>query len=232
MHALTVLVGAASVDAVSDLLSDDHGALSVSIEDADAGSPDEQPVFDEPGIDQSGGWRRARLSALFGDEAAATSAAAALAASDARPRRADRGDRPGRRARLGAADAGPVRPDRDRARLLDRPHLVRRPGGCPSRDPPRPRHGVRHRHPSDHPDVPALDRPPGCGPDGALAARARLRLRLGRAGDRRRPVRRRRDRRRRHRPRRGGSDRRQRLGQRGGAARRHGRQPRQRAAST
>jgi ribosomal protein L11 methyltransferase len=82
MHALTVLVGAASVDAVSDLLSDDHGALSVSIEDADAGSPDEQPVFDEPGIAQSSGWRRARLSALFGDEAAATAAAAALAAGD------------------------------------------------------------------------------------------------------------------------------------------------------
>jgi len=74
--------GAASVDAVSELLSDDRGALSVSIEDADAGGPDEQPVFDEPGIVQSGGWRRARLSALFGDEAAATSAAAALAAGD------------------------------------------------------------------------------------------------------------------------------------------------------
>src|SRR4249919_224402 len=65
MHALTVLVEAASADAVSDLLSDEHGALSVSIEDADAGSPEEQPVFDEPGIDQRGGWRRARLNALF-----------------------------------------------------------------------------------------------------------------------------------------------------------------------
>ncbi|HEY5323398.1 MAG TPA: 50S ribosomal protein L11 methyltransferase [Caldimonas sp.] len=82
MHSLTVLVGAASADALSDLLTDDHGALSVSIEDADAGSPDERPVFDEPGIDQRGGWRRARLSALFGEEAAATSAAAALAASE------------------------------------------------------------------------------------------------------------------------------------------------------
>jgi len=82
MHALTVLVAAASADAVSDLLSDDHGALSVSIEDADAGSPDEQPVFDEPGVDRSGGWRRARLGVLFADEAAATAAAAALAASD------------------------------------------------------------------------------------------------------------------------------------------------------
>jgi len=83
MHALTVLVEAASVDAVSDLLADEHDALSVSIEDADAGSADEQPVFDEPGIDRSTAWRRARLTALFGDEAAATSAAAALAASSA-----------------------------------------------------------------------------------------------------------------------------------------------------
>ena len=82
MHALTVRVGAASADAVSDLLSDEQGALSVSIEDADAGSADERPVFDEPGVAQSGGWRRARLSALFADEASATAAAAALAASD------------------------------------------------------------------------------------------------------------------------------------------------------
>ena len=81
MHALTVLVAAAEVDAVSDLLSDDHAALSVSIEDADAGSPAEQPVFDEPGTGDTRSWRRARLSALFGDESAATAAAAALAAS-------------------------------------------------------------------------------------------------------------------------------------------------------
>jgi len=82
MHALTVLVGAASVDAVSDLLSDEHGALSVSIEDGDAGSADEQPVFDEPGIERSAAWRRARITALFGDERTAISAAAALAASE------------------------------------------------------------------------------------------------------------------------------------------------------
>ena len=40
-------------------------------------------MFDEPGIERSAAWRRARLAALFGDEAAATAAAAALAASDA-----------------------------------------------------------------------------------------------------------------------------------------------------
>ena len=82
MHALTLEVDAASVDAVSDLLSDEHEALSVSIEDADAGTAAERPVFDEPGVAQSGAWRRARVSALFADEAAATAAAAALAAGD------------------------------------------------------------------------------------------------------------------------------------------------------
>ena len=83
MHSLTVLVGAASVEAVSDLLCDDHGALSVSIEDADAGSAEEQPVFDEPGVAGGEVWRRARVAALFADEATAVSAAAALAASPA-----------------------------------------------------------------------------------------------------------------------------------------------------
>ena len=83
MHALTLRVDAASVDAVSDLLSDEHDALSVSIEDADAGTAAEQPVFDEPGVARSASWRHARISALFADEAAATAAAAALGASDA-----------------------------------------------------------------------------------------------------------------------------------------------------
>jgi len=81
MHALTVLVAAASVDAVSDLLSEAHAALSVSIEDADAGSAAEQPVFDEPGTGDGARWQRARLTALFSDEAGATLAAAGLAAS-------------------------------------------------------------------------------------------------------------------------------------------------------
>jgi ribosomal protein L11 methyltransferase len=83
MHALTLEVDAALVDAVSDLLGEDHEALSVSIEDADAGTPAERAVFDEPGVGGGGGWRRARVSALFNDEAAATAAAAALAAGDA-----------------------------------------------------------------------------------------------------------------------------------------------------
>jgi ribosomal protein L11 methyltransferase len=80
MHALALLVPAAAVDWVSDLLVDELGALSVSIEDADAGSDAEEPLFDEPGVAAGAGWRRARVGALFADEAGATEAAAAVAA--------------------------------------------------------------------------------------------------------------------------------------------------------
>ena len=81
MHNLTILVPASDVDAVCDLLCDDLDALSAAIEDADAGSEDEQPVFDEPGLGGDSAWRHARVSALFADESAATSAAAGLAAA-------------------------------------------------------------------------------------------------------------------------------------------------------
>jgi len=81
MHALTLLVAATEVDALCDRLCYDLDALSASIEDADAGTADEAPVFDEPGVESTSPWQRARISALFADEAAATSAAAALTAS-------------------------------------------------------------------------------------------------------------------------------------------------------
>ena len=80
MHALALLAPADAVDGLSDLLAESLGALAVSIEDADAGSDAEQPVFDEPGVDASSRWQHARVSALFEDEAAATAAAAAVAA--------------------------------------------------------------------------------------------------------------------------------------------------------
>lgn len=41
------------------------GALSASIEDADAGTPDEQPQFGEPGSVNSPGWQRSRIVALL-----------------------------------------------------------------------------------------------------------------------------------------------------------------------
>ena len=80
MHALALLAPAAAADALSDLLADELDALAVSIEDADAGSDAEQPLFDEPGVAAAGTWTHARVSALFADEAQATAAAAAVAA--------------------------------------------------------------------------------------------------------------------------------------------------------
>lgn len=74
-------------EALSDALME-LGALSVGIEDADAETPDELPIFGEPGEGEPGVWRRNVVSALF-DEAADLSelvAAAAAAAGIAQPR--------------------------------------------------------------------------------------------------------------------------------------------------
>lgn len=79
MHSLALQVPAAAVDTVSELL-DALGALAVSVQDADAGSAAEEPVFDEPEAGVTGVWQRAVLSALFESEAAAVQAAAAIAA--------------------------------------------------------------------------------------------------------------------------------------------------------
>ena len=79
MHALTLIVPAEAVDAASDRLAEECDALSVSVEDADAGSDAEQPVFDEPGLAPHGRWQRARITALFGDESGAVAAAASVA---------------------------------------------------------------------------------------------------------------------------------------------------------
>lgn len=51
-------------EALSDALMG-AGALSVSIEDADAGTPAEQPQFAEPGEAPTGLWARSRVIALF-----------------------------------------------------------------------------------------------------------------------------------------------------------------------
>ncbi len=56
-------------EALSDALLE-LGALSVSVEDADADTPDEQPLFGEPGLtpDQKA-WNRSRVVALLADAA-------------------------------------------------------------------------------------------------------------------------------------------------------------------
>jgi ribosomal protein L11 methyltransferase len=80
-RALVVEVDAAAADALSDALLA-HGAASATVEDALAGTPDEQPVFDEPNAGSAGAWARARIRALVAAEADVEEVLAA-AASDA-----------------------------------------------------------------------------------------------------------------------------------------------------
>lgn len=76
MVELKILASPGQVEAVGDALLEELGALSVSVEDADADSDEEQALFGEPGMPAPApGWNRSVLSALFSDEAAATDAA-------------------------------------------------------------------------------------------------------------------------------------------------------------
>ena len=60
-----VLADAASAETLSDALLE-AGALSVAVEDADAQSDSEQPVYAEPGQDAGTLWRRNRIRVLLG----------------------------------------------------------------------------------------------------------------------------------------------------------------------
>ena len=83
MYELVLRAPQALVEPVSDALIDALGALSVSVEDADAGSDAERSLFGEPGLPApQPGWQRSTLQALFTDEAGASAAAAALLAQD------------------------------------------------------------------------------------------------------------------------------------------------------
>jgi len=64
---VSFLTDAASAEPICDALMD-LGALSASIEDADAGTPDEQPQFGEPGSVNTPGWAHSRVIALFEPE--------------------------------------------------------------------------------------------------------------------------------------------------------------------
>ena len=78
MVELTLLCVAANAEAVSDALIDDLGALSASVEDADAGTESEKALFGEPGMAPLGSWDRSVVKALFVDADQARQAAAEL----------------------------------------------------------------------------------------------------------------------------------------------------------
>ena len=72
-----------AVEAISDALMDELGALSVSVEDADVDTAAEQALFGEPGMPIAhSAWAHSVLKALFTDEAAATEAATLILAQD------------------------------------------------------------------------------------------------------------------------------------------------------
>jgi ribosomal protein L11 methyltransferase len=153
-------------------------ALSVSVEDADAMTPAESALFGEPGMPPPReGWQRSRVVALFPDEAAAREAATLLALQDF-----FEGCVVGVQA---VAEQDWVRLTQSQfARSRSRPASgscppgMSRPAQARAGHPPGSGAGLWHRHPPDHPHVPALDcQPPtfrqrvldyGCG-SGILA---------------------------------------------------------------
>lgn len=62
------LTDAAHAEPLCDALLE-AGALAASIEDADAGTPEEKPQFGEPGMDTSAAWDHSRIVALFEEDA-------------------------------------------------------------------------------------------------------------------------------------------------------------------
>lgn len=64
---IVIQVTRARAEAWSDALLE-AGALSVSVEDADAGTAAEQPLFGEPGM-EAAVWERSRVAALVNDDA-------------------------------------------------------------------------------------------------------------------------------------------------------------------
>lgn len=83
MFELILRAPQALVEALSDALSDELDALSVSVEDADAGTDAEQALFGEPGMSPPpAGWMHSTLRALFETEAAAQAAATLVLAQD------------------------------------------------------------------------------------------------------------------------------------------------------
>ena len=82
MFELGLLCPEDRVEAVSDAL-EELDALSVSVEDADALTNDEQALFGEPGMPPpKSAWRCSRVQALFSDETVAQQAWRLLAAQD------------------------------------------------------------------------------------------------------------------------------------------------------
>jgi ribosomal protein L11 methyltransferase len=83
MFELRLSVPGEQADGVCDaLMSDELAALSVSLEDADAQTEHESPIFGEPGMPTAQVWSRSIIQALFSTEEQATQALTWLMAQD------------------------------------------------------------------------------------------------------------------------------------------------------
>ncbi len=81
MFELVLRAPEALVEPVSEVLMDELQALSVSVEDADAGTPSEKALFGEPGMPTAAAaWDRSTIKALFETETTAEGAATLLLA--------------------------------------------------------------------------------------------------------------------------------------------------------
>jgi ribosomal protein L11 methyltransferase len=81
MYELVLRAPEALVEMLSDALADELDALSVTVEDADAGTDSERALFGEPGLPAAApGWERSTVRALFETEHDAEAAAAVLMA--------------------------------------------------------------------------------------------------------------------------------------------------------
>jgi ribosomal protein L11 methyltransferase len=83
-QSVSFLTGAAQAEPLCDALLE-AGALSACIEDADAGTPEEQPQFGEPGSINTPGWDRSKIVALFEADADVASLLAEAAAAAGLP---------------------------------------------------------------------------------------------------------------------------------------------------
>ncbi|MCB4359828.1 50S ribosomal protein L11 methyltransferase [Quatrionicoccus australiensis] len=79
-QSVSFLTDASRAEPLCDALLE-AGALAASIEDADAGTPDEQPQFGEPGSVNSPGWAHSRVVALLEADADAHALLAAAGAA-------------------------------------------------------------------------------------------------------------------------------------------------------
>ena len=106
------------------------GALSVAVEDADADTPDELPLFGEPGLEPDRlAWQHSRLRVLVeGDHGGGPARGRGGGCVAEAGHAGDRKLQPGRRCRLGARNTGSVSADTHQRQALDRAHLARSAG--------------------------------------------------------------------------------------------------------